>query len=59
MAQAHGSGRTAYHPGPEQECRILDMSEGDRQGVNRPDDAPAGRRKGASLVPGLARPVRS
>ena len=28
-----------------------------RQGVNRPDDAPAGRCKGASLVPGLARPV--
>ena len=43
---------------------ITCTSEGDdpsgrrRQGVNRPDDAPAGRRKGASLVPGLARPVR-
>ena len=36
---------------------ITCTSEGDdpsgrrRQGVNRPDDAPAGRRKGASLVP--------
>ena len=30
-----------------------------RQGVNRPDDAPAGRRKGASRVPQLARPTRS
>ena len=42
---------------------ITCTSEGDdpsgrrRQGVNRPDDAPAGRCKGASLVPGLARPV--
>ena len=38
---------------------ITCTSEGDdpsgrrRQGVNRPDDAPAGRLKGASLVPGL------
>ena len=43
---------------------ITCISEGDdpsgrrRQGVNRSDDAPAGRRKGASLVPGLARPAR-
>ena len=29
-----------------------------RQGVKRPDDAPAGQRRGASLVPSLARPVR-
>ena len=28
-----------------------DLSGRRRQGVNRPDDAPAGRRKGASLVP--------
>ena len=57
---------TAYHPGDEQECPdvITCTSEGDdpsgrrRQGVNRPDDAPAGRRKGVSQVPGLARPVR-
>ena len=40
---------------------ITCISEGDdlsgrrRQGVNRPDGAPAGRRKGASLVPELAR----
>ena len=43
---------------------ITCTSEGDdlngrcRQGVNRPDDAPAGLRKGASLVPRLARPAR-
>ena len=43
---------------------ITCTSEGDdlhgrcRQGVNRPDDAPAGQRKGASVVPPLARPVR-
>ena len=43
---------------------ITCTSEGDdpngrcRQGVNRRDDAPAGQRKGASLVPPLARPVR-
>ena len=30
-----------------------------RQGVNRPGDVPAGQRKGASLVPQLAIPVRS
>ena len=56
----------AYHPGNEQECRtvITCTSEGDdpsgrrRQGVNRPDDAPAVQRKGASLVPRLARPAR-
>ena len=30
-----------------------------RQGVNRPDDAPAGQRKSASLVPRLAIPNRS
>ena len=29
-----------------------------RQGVNRPDDTPAGRRKGAGQVPRLARPAR-
>ncbi len=40
---------------------ITCISEGDdlsgrrRQGVNRPDGAPAGQRKGASLVPELAR----
>ena len=28
-----------------------------RQGVNRPDDTPAGRRKGAGQVPRLARPA--
>ena len=57
---------TAYHPGNERESRtvITCTSEGDdpsgrrRQGVNRPDDAPAGRRKGASLVPRFARPAR-
>ena len=43
---------------------ITCTSEGDdpngrcRQGVNRPDDAPAGQRKDASVVPPLARPVR-
>ena len=41
---------------------ITGTSEGDdlngrcRQGVNRPDDAPAGQRKRASVVPPLARP---
>ena len=43
---------------------ITCTSEGDdpsgrrRQGVNRPDDVPAVRRKGASPVPGYARPAR-
>ena len=32
-----------------------DLSGRRRRGVNRPDDAPAGQRKGASPVPGLAR----
>ena len=55
----------AYHPGDEQECRM--SSHAQAKGTTRavavarastgPDDAPAGRRKGASLVPGLARPV--
>ena len=41
---------------------ITCISEGDdpcgrrRQGVSRPDDGPAGRREGASLVPRLASP---
>ena len=43
---------------------ITCTSEGDnlsgrrRQGVNRPNDTPAGRHKGASQVPRLARPAR-
>ena len=58
---------TAYHPEDEQEFRTSSHAQAKgttlsgrrRQGVNRPDDAPAGRRKGASRVPQLARPTRS
>ena len=51
---------------PDERAGMLDVitciSEGDdpcgrrRQGVSRPDDGPAGRREGASLVPRLASP---
>ena len=64
--QAHGSGHTAYHPGDEQEFRMSShaQAKGTTRAVavirastglmtHRP-----GRRKGASLVPRLARPAR-
>ena len=62
-----GSGRKAYHP--DERAAMPDVitciSEGDdpsgrrRQGVIRSGDVPADQRKGASLVPRLARPARS
>ena len=58
---------TPSTPGDEQQCRTSSHAQAKgttlsgrrRQGVNRPDDAPAGGRKGASRVPRLATPDSS
>ena len=65
--QAHGSGRWPITPEMSSNAGSSSHAQAKgttptgrrRQGVNRPDDAPAGRRKGASLgCHGLAKPVR-